>query len=159
MGSDSQQEEPLVPRPRGLARATRVSGVRRRQQAVLTRDAEACLFEHARVLTEGQLRENSEGYGYDGSTMVTFDLRPLADLWRGTFDEAARRELLDLVQGSVRVRIRVLRIARREASRRLVGYRLGTMRSDTQVRLEGSSLLLDVDFEAEVQVCSAMVEP
>jgi hypothetical protein len=90
--------------------------------------------------------------------MITFDLRPLADEWRGVFDERACDSLLDLVEGSVRIRIRTLRIARREAARRLAGYSLGTVAADTRVRLEGATLLLDVDLEVEVRVSSGVVE-
>ena len=158
MSSDSQHPEPLRRCPRGLAKAKRIGGIRQRRIHVLTRAAEDLLFANATVLSEGRLRKNAGGEHYDGSTMITFDLRPLADEWRGVFDERAYDSLLDLVEGSVRIRIRTLRIARREAARRLAGYNLGRVAADTQVRLEGATLLLDVDLEVEVRVSSAVVE-
>ncbi len=158
MASDSQHPAPIPRSLRGLAKATRLGAIRERRIHVLTRSAEECLFANATVLSEGQLREVGAGHRYDGCTMITFDLCPLADEWRGVFDERAHEAVLRLVEGSVRVRIRTLRIARREAARRLAGHSLGTVAAETHLRLEGSTLLLDVDLEAEVRVSSAVVE-
>jgi hypothetical protein len=141
--------------PFRLAKATRVSGVRRRQSVSLTREAERCLFENLTVLSEGQLYEAHGQSRYQGSSMLTFDIGPLVSQWRGTFDERAREELLDLIDGSVRVRLRVHRVARREAARRLAGANMGTATSETRISSQDSYIHMDIDLDVPVEVCSA----
>ena len=150
MAEPSEIQSPLR-----LAKATRLSGIRRRSSMALTRQAERCLFEHLSVLSEGQIEDTNGERRYRGSTMLTFDIRPLADQWRGAFDERSKEELLSLMEGSVRVRLRVHRIARREAARRLAGANLGTVTTETRLSTEGPYVHMDVDLDVLVEVCSA----
>lgn len=137
---------------KGLARALRIRTMRMEQHQALSREAEEALFRVAEVLSEGSTRE-SEGAWF-GSTMITFDLDRLAGDWRRPLDAAERVRLRDLVEGSVRVRIRAMRLACEEVARRLPDRRLGTAQIETRVHLRGGMLHLDVDLEVPLGVSS-----
>ena len=140
------------PRVKGPARALRIAGVRARSTIVLGREAEEALFRDAEVLTEGNVRE-SDGAWY-GSTMITFDLDRVADRFRPPLDDAGRRALRDAVEGSVRVKIRAMRLACEEVARRLPDRALGTAQIETRASLRGGKLHLDVDLEVPIGVSS-----
>ncbi|HJK98689.1 MAG TPA: hypothetical protein RMF84_15815, partial [Polyangiaceae bacterium LLY-WYZ-14_1] len=111
------------------------------------------LFEIAEVLSEGGIRPGDDAYF--GSTMLTVDLDDLAPGWREPLaDGESRKRLLEVVAGSVRFRLRLLRLARREMSRRLQGAEAGTMVAETRFRLMGAMLHADVDLEAPLVVSS-----
>lgn len=137
---------------KGLARALRIRTMRQGRHQSLSREAEEALFRVAEVLSEGSMRE-SEGAWF-GSTMITFDLDRLAGHWRRPLDGAERERLRDLVEGSVRVRIRAMRLACEEVARRLPDRRLGTAQIETRVHLRGGKLHLDVDLEVPLGVSS-----
>ena len=86
--------------------------------------------------------------------MITFDLRGLREHWRGPFEAAHEAELVRLVAGSVRVKMRVHRIACAEVARRVTDRPLGTAALEIQVRVSGDTLQMDVDLEVPVGVCS-----
>jgi hypothetical protein len=65
---------------------------------------------------------------------------------------ALRAEFVRIVEGSVRVRLRAMRLARAEAARRVRDGALGTAVCDVRVRDDGEHLHIDVDLEAEVRV-------
>lgn len=133
----------------GLARATKAPLFRTRRGWALSREAEEALFRHAEVLSEGALDEARAGYF--GSTMVTIDLVAVRRELRGMSDEA----LAAAVEGSVRVRLRALRWARAEATRRVPELGFGMATVETTVRIVGEKLHLDVDLEMPVEVYSA----
>lgn len=137
---------------KGLVRALRIRTMREERRTSLSREAEEALFRVAEVLSEGSARE-SEGAWF-GSTMITFDLDRLAGDWRRPLDEDERARLRDLVEGSVRVRIRAMRLACEEVARRLPDRRLGTAQIETRVHLRGGKLHLDVDLEVPLGVSS-----
>lgn len=139
-------------RIKGLARALRIRGVRQRRVEILSREAEEALFRVAEVLSEGSIRE-SEG-AYFGSTMITFDLDGLEEDWRRPLDDTERERLRHLVEGSVRVRIRAMRLACEEVARRMPDRRLGTAQVETRVELRRGKLHLDVDLEVPFGVSS-----
>lgn len=131
---------------KGPVRARRGARLRAPTALVaLSREAEEALFEVAEVLSEGG---SSSAERYFGSTMITFHLDRLAASWRGELDGAARARLAHTIEGSVRVHLRAIRLARAEALRRVPERALGSATVETRVRLEGERLLLDVDFEA-----------
>jgi hypothetical protein len=140
---------------KGLARARRDAFVVTRPIEYLSRGAEEALFQYATVLSEGHERSAPTGERhYFGSTMITFDLMQLAQHWRGPLGSAERRDLLRLVAGSVRVRLRATRIACAEVARRVTDRPLGSSLVETSVRLSGDSLQMDVDLEVPVGLFS-----
>jgi hypothetical protein len=138
-------------RIKGPARALKSPIKRERRHRALDRQTEELLFRCAEVITEGSARE---GVWY-GSTMITFDLERIAAELREPLDAERRAELATLVAGSVRVRIRAMRIARAEAARRCPEEKLGTASVETRVELRNGDLLLDVDLEVPFRVSSA----
>lgn len=142
----------LPTRLKPLARATRLRPVQRRIHYNLSRAFEESAFRSAQVLSEGYCRpgENSE-WTYSGSTMITV---PLAGLGPGVaaeisaLPEGVFEHVLD---GSVRMRLRAMRLAMAEATRRCVQGQLGVARVESLIRLDADALYIDVDIEAPVQ--------
>lgn len=124
--------------------------MRSREGSALGPRAEEELFRVAEVLSEGRL----EGGAFFGSTLVTIDLEKVAPQLRGPDGESERQRLLSAASGSVRVRLRAMRIACADVARRHPDRRLGTATTETRFRLEGSLLLVDVDLEMPVGVSS-----
>jgi hypothetical protein len=141
--------------PGGPVKARRGATIRRGTHDVLSRDAEEWLFRCPEVLSEGSVRAGEEGASWFGSTMITVDLVALAQHWRGPLDAEARERLVAAMAGSVRVRLRAMRLACAEVARRLPDRRLGTAQVDTRVRVVGDQLYLDVDVEVPIDVTSA----
>lgn len=128
-------------------RATRAGALSRRHvPATLSRELEEELFRCSEVLSEGGVRASSQGSTYFGSTMISIDLDRLMPSFRDGLDLHARRLLLEAIDGSVRVRLRAMRMARAEAARRISGT-LGTALVETRVRLTEHQLHIDVDLE------------
>ena len=96
-------------------------------------------------MSEGDVREAPEGDSYYGSTMFSIDLMELQRQWRGPLDRDALR---NAVEGSVRVRLRLMRLAVADAKQRVPERIWGTSISETRVYLKGDALQMDVDVEA-----------
>lgn len=126
----------------GLAKARRGAFLR---SGVLSREAEVLLMRLISRLSEGSVRQEASGDSYFGSTMFSVDLDVLAASWRGTLDREALRSA---VEGSVRMRIRLMRLSAADAKQRLPGRIWGTTTSETRVAIQGDSLHIDVDVEA-----------
>lgn len=104
------------------------------------------LFRVADVLSEGALNEGT----FFGTTLVTIDLGralPSLDL---AGDAALCARIVDAIGGSVRVRLRALRLAEEDLARRFPDRALGTARTETRFRVEGVVLHIDMDLEAPV---------
>jgi hypothetical protein len=137
-------------------RATRAAVGRPLRGAVtLSRALEEEIFRYAEVLSEGSCRNGDQGGTYFGSTMISVELERLRKVTRGGLDHEAQRLLAEAVDGSVRVRLRAMRLARAEATRRIPDRALGTVCVETRVRLTDRQLHIDVDLEASVGVSSA----
>lgn len=144
-----------IRRLKGPARAVRHATFRRREHHALSREAEEVLFEHADIMNEGSASTGSDGLGsYCGSTMLTFDLDAMASRLREPMTDALRGDICAAVEGSVRVRLRAMRLACAEAARRVPESPLGTAQVETRVRLVGGMLHLDVDLEVPFDVSS-----
>jgi hypothetical protein len=104
----------------------------------------------AEVLSEGRLA----GRVFFGSTLVTIDLEKVAPQFRGEEGAADRERLLTAASGSVRVRLRAMRVACADVARRHPDRQLGTASVETRFRLEGSLLLVDVDLEMPIGISS-----
>ncbi len=126
--------------------------MRAREGYALGPRAEEDFFRVAEVLTEGRLQDQS----FYGSTLVTIDLERVAPSLRGGGGAAARKRIFEITSGSVRFRLRAMRLACADVARRYPDRRLGTARVETRMRLEGTRLLLDVDLEVPVGVSSRM---
>ncbi len=101
----------------GLAKARRARLPQRivRPQCVLTRHAEETIFAVAERMTEGSVREGADGDTYFGSTMLTIDLERLATQWRGPVQG---ERIVEAMAGSVRARLRCMRLACADATSR-----------------------------------------
>lgn len=129
-------------RPKGLKAARRLT-VRHRDRAQwLSPAAEEALFRAAAFLFEGK----QEADRFFGSLMMQVRLEQLREVWRDIPDAASLRSLLD---GSVRVRIRLARLALREAVVRFPHERLGPVEIETRVVVDETSVRIDLDLEAE----------
>ena len=144
-----------IRRLKGPARALRHATFRRGEHHALSREAEEALFEHAEILNEGSVEGGREGGGgYCGSTMLTFDLDAMAGRMREPMSDDHRGRICSAVEGSVRVRLRAMRLACAEAARRVPELALGTALVETRVRLVGGMLHLDVDLEVPFELSS-----
>lgn len=138
-----------------LSRALRGPVLLRRSSRVLSRALEEELFQIADVLSEGSCRTVPAAHdSYFGSTMLSFDLSRLRAHFRGGYSEQARRDLAWAIEGSIRVRLRAMRIACAEASRRVPDRLLGTALCEIRVRLVQEHLHIDVDLEVPLGVSS-----
>jgi hypothetical protein len=118
----------------------------------VSRLLEEQLFRDADVLSEGELRRLDNRDSYFGSTMISVPLAPLAKVVRGDLDEAQRTELLSAASGSVRLRLRAMRLACAEVARRVPDRALGTAQVETRVRITHEQLHIDVDLEVPLGV-------
>jgi len=128
--------------------------LRTRRGDALGPRAEEELFRLAEVLTEGRL----EGGAFFGSTLITIDLERVAPQLRGEDGARERERLLAVASGSVRVRLRAMRLACADVGRRYPDRRLGTATTETRFRLDGTKLFVDVDLEVPVGVSSRLGE-
>ena len=128
-------------RPRGWLRDRRPAEAR-----VLSRDAEEVFFASAGRISEGEV----QGDAYYGSTMITVSLDRLATRWRGPLDEGAIAALCAAIDGSVRARLRAMRLACADVAHRFPNATLGTARVETRVVRAGRELHLDVDVEVPI---------
>lgn len=141
---------PLKP----LVRARRGPAFVREAGLAISRTLEEKLFEEADVLSEGELRSLASRESYFGSTMIAFDIAAIGRHIREPLDETLLQALERAVAGSVRVRIRAMRLARAEVSRRVPDRPLGTAQFETRTRRTATHLHVDVDLEVPVGVSS-----
>lgn len=127
----------------GLARAQRATLSRARSGEALTREAEELIFEVAERMSEGDLRPSAAGETYFGTTMITIDLAALSRRLRGSLDGTC---LASLVEGSVRVHLRAMRLARADVMHRFPDREFAAAQVESQVRVVGDRLHLDLDL-------------
>ena len=134
-----------------LVRARWVRPVQDRNRRSLTRHFEELLFCSAQVLSEGDCRKGRAGERtYYGSTMITVDLAALPAGLDVDFRSVSREDLHAVLDGSVRVRLRAMRLARAEVVRRAPAGVLGTAQGETQIRLDERYVHIDVDLEVPI---------
>lgn len=145
----------LTSKLKPLAKASRHAVLLRRTAIQLTRALEEALFREADVLSEGGLRPTGPGQAtYFGSTMIRVQIVALLAHARPCQDRAERALLADAIEGSVRIRLRAMRLARAEAARRMHRSVLGTALCEIRVSLTTDQLHIDVDLEVPVRVSS-----
>jgi hypothetical protein len=143
--------QPLKP----LVKTKRRALLLRRTPLVVSGALVETLFRDADVLSEGGLRVGVAGRDtYYGSTMLAIAFERLIDDETARSSVVSRNELVHAIEGSVRVRLRAMRLARAEAARRVKRGVLGTALCDLRFRDDGSQLRIDVDLEVEVCVSS-----
>ena len=139
-----------------LARARRSPALVRRGHVVLSREVEEQIFLSAEVLSEGGCRPDPGSHdSYFGSTMISVEIARLQQPGRGSLDAGELRELADVIDGSVRVRLRAMRLACAEAARRVQDREFGTAQCEIRVRVTDTQLQIDVDLEVPLGVSSA----
>lgn len=125
-----------------LAKAQLRVRPRVRTVEVLSPDLEERLFAHAQILSEGRTSEVDRTYY--GTSLISVDLADLGELPATPRDCAA---LAQAIEGSVRVHLRAMRIARTEALQRADVCDPGTAQVEIRVRLRDEAILeLDVDI-------------
>ena len=149
---------PRIPPSRpSIARATRGRLVRREERITLTREAEEALFRFGELLSDVSqaLRPSRDGHPrYFGTSMFSVDLDAVARELCAPRTPKAFAELREAVDGSMRVRLRLMRWARAEAARRVPSHLLGTAHIETRVRLDENQLHIDIDLEVPIEVLS-----
>jgi hypothetical protein len=143
-----------------LAKAARHALFAQNDLWLISRALEEAIFHFADVLSEGGSRVAAGGQTtYFGSTMLSIDLGRLAVYGPGLRGDALHRALVQAVDGSVRVRLRAMRLGRAEAARRVHRRALDTALCEVRVSVSGKSLHIDVDLEAPVRVSSRASRP
>lgn len=133
----------------------------RRETVQVTRALEEAIFRHADVLSEGSIRvAGPPGHStYFGSTMISLELARLGSRARGPDQAALHEAIASAIDGSVRVRLRAMRLARAEAARRVHRRTMGTALCEIRVRVSGAYLHIDVDLEVPLRVSSRSARP
>ncbi|MGF1467642.1 MAG: hypothetical protein ACFCGT_16070 [Sandaracinaceae bacterium] len=145
-----------MPRLKPPAAARRVPAFRPPRASVLTDAAIEALFRNAEVLIEGALADEGGEARFYGSVMITVDLDAMRSACRGLEGDRAIAELVEATAGSVRVRIRVHRLARRALRERFPDREVGTAILESTFSRAGPSLLVDIDLEAAVGLSSVL---
>lgn len=130
----------------GLAKATKARNAPAApKREALSRHGEETIFAVAEHMSEGQVRALGGTESYFGSTMLTVPLDRLRARWSGALRPADLAALLD---GSVRVHLRAMRLACADATRRFPDRRFGVPTVETRVTLADGAIHIDVDLEA-----------
>ncbi len=103
------------------------------------------LFEKADVVSEGAIRDESDGPVYYGSTSVLL----ASSLYGGGYAEADRDSVLQLLSADPHARVRAVRIACLEAQLR-ARRSIGAVRAELTIRLDSRGVRIDIDVEARV---------
>lgn len=134
------------------AKVRRVQLIRREIREVLSPSALEVLFDHAELVVEGGEEVGGRRAGERrvfATVMVTIDLCRCAGQVREPADEATARRVAELMEADPRVHERLRTLAARELAR-LGGAEPEeiTVAVETGVRVEGTTLLIDVDAMA-----------
>lgn len=118
------------------------------QGVTLARCADEALLKNAEILSEGEIISGDrERNSYFGSTLIAIDLLR-SDIDLGPMYED--RELLKrMAHSSVSFRLRLMRLARREAERKCAPRNIGRIATDTEFRIEGDQFLVDINIECD----------
>ncbi|MBN2343076.1 MAG: hypothetical protein JXX29_03530 [Deltaproteobacteria bacterium] len=115
----------------------------------LTHIADEVLLHHSSVISEGTVAAELEhGPVYSGSTMLTIDLHPLQEQFRGS---DWPQQLVRHLEHSIYFRLAVMRLARREAEQRCLNGLLGELKTELEFTIERETLLVDIDVLGCVQ--------
>ncbi len=144
---DGESHPSLLLRP--LVRVVKIALFEREVRERLGRAALDIIFAHAEVMSEGQRETRAGRTAYFGSTMLTIDLPPLADVLREPLDAGCAERLARLLGADASVAERCKAIADREVLR-IVGARPQSTNAEVRSRWRGTQVFLDVDVEASL---------
>jgi hypothetical protein len=130
-----------------MAATRKVSLFEREVTVRLSSAAVDLLAQSSSVITEGSFH----GDRYQGSTMVTVDLRRAASQVSDPIDATTSRRLAELLPGDPRAQKHVRRLALHEA-RRNAGSDLHGHSVDVRAKAMGDQLHLDLDLEASRRI-------
>jgi hypothetical protein len=134
-----------VKKSRGIPVLQSVQGIS------LSSAAAEIIISNAQAVSEG-IVEQSEGIEpvYRGSTLVCVDLdKQCFDLQT---DENTLNLLLEAAKRALPLRIRLVRLARMEAERRVAPFFVREMHAETAFRIVDKQLLVDIDIECSLAV-------
>jgi hypothetical protein len=113
--------------------------------------AAEALLAAAEILSEGEVAPNVAGeHCYNGSTLVSIDLA-------GKFHFGGKENLQTLLaclKRSIPFRLGLMRLARGEAERRCAPRLVREIEMETEFRIEGAELLVDIDVECSLAASS-----
>jgi hypothetical protein len=132
---------------RPMARALRITMFEREVRERLSRAALDAILAHAEVISEGQRADRNGKDNYLGSTMVTVDLDNLEPLIREPGDAGTAQRLTKLLRSDGTIKARMDALACREVFR-ITGTRPKAVRTEIQIRSQGSRVFIDADVEA-----------
>jgi hypothetical protein len=130
-----------------MARALRIAMVEREVRERLSRAALDAIMAHAEVISEGQRAERNGQNSYLGSTMATIDMDSLGPVIREPGDAGTAQRLAALLRADLTIRARMDALACREVLR-VTGARPKAVRSEIQIRAQGTRVFIDADVEA-----------
>ena len=116
-------------------------------RVLLAPSAETVLLEEAEIFTEGKMGENGIFFG---SMLFAIPL----SMWCSSEKEA--REIFRLVEGSVRVRLKLFRRAMAELQLRHPERSLGRAAFETRFQLDRMSVLIDLALEVPMAVSQVL---
>jgi hypothetical protein len=111
------------------------------------------LYRVAEVLSEGRCEAGT----FFGTTLVTIELTRALDGLGVDLDPVLLERVEQAISGSVRVRLRAMRLAEEDVARRFPDRKIGTAHTETRFRVEGTRLYIDVDLEASIGGSSTAV--
>ena len=126
--------------------------LRKGQRVFLSRETEEMLFQQPEIMSEGSIRDIRNYPVYFGSTMLTIDLQTLMRSWRTPINNETLQNLVGVLEGSVRVKIRAMRIACAEAAHRVPNHHFDTPVVETRIRVHHHQLHIDVDLEVPLRM-------
>lgn len=104
------------------------------------------LYRVAEVLSEGRCEDDT----FYGTTLIAIELTRALEGIGVDVDADVLERVREAISGSVRVRLRAMRLAEEDVARRFPDRRIGTAHTETRFRLEGTRLYVDVDLEAPI---------
>ena len=143
--SGENVNDPLALRPMALAQ--RANMFEREVREKLSRSALDLMMAQVEVLSEGQASQAEFGATYNGSTMLTIDLENMAGMFREPCDVRSAQKLARMLGDDPGLRMRVRHLAAQEAER-VAGRSIVEIRTDLEVRAQGTKVFVDVDVEA-----------
>ena len=132
---------------RPMACARRIAMFEREVRERLSRAALDAILDRAEVISEGQRAERNGKDCYLGSTMVTVDLDSLGAVLREPGDAGTAQRLAALLRADLTVKARMDALACREVLR-ITKARPKGVRTEIQIRAQGSRVFIDADVEA-----------
>jgi hypothetical protein len=148
LAQPEQEPRPLPPSElRPMAVARKIPLIEREIREHLSQAALDAIFARAEVMSEGEAGKGPGKLTFLGSTMLTIDVKDLADLMREPADEGTARRLAALLAKDSSLENRVEAVVRREVER-IARVPPQAVRGDTQIRAQGTRVYLDIDVEA-----------